>query len=373
MCKYIIISFLLMLSACSTNNKTLKDSFIILNTPTSDTTDYFEKHFKIESIIPIETTDSFLVSDIKKIIRLKNSILLLSKGQQVSLIDAHSGKLKTCILKRGNGPGESNHIIDIAFDEIQNHILIYNDFYKLAIFDLEGNLLSEVKLDAMFENMTCDHGEVTFYNKIEGYSCYPYMSKIYNLRDKTWKDIGNDSKIDFPVRSKGQQMVKSKRIWINAPLDYKVYCMENNNLVTHYQLNLPVSKLSDELIKSAVSNPIDFLNQVNKDNIIYSINSTRETENHLIFRSNRTDFFLLNKINNTLYKNNFLLQNIFNISPENYYPHEGDDNNLLFIVSAEKWEEQQLSNLPKEIQEKVKKFTISGEDNPILFFFKEIE
>lgn len=134
-----------MLSACSKNNKVANDDFVVLDMPTVDAPSYFEKHFKIESIIPIQTTDSFLISDIKKIIRLKNGILLLSRYQQVSLIDVHSGKLKTYIHKQGSGPGESNYIIDIAFDETLNHILIYNDYNKLVTFDLEGNFLSEEK------------------------------------------------------------------------------------------------------------------------------------------------------------------------------------------------------------------------------------
>lgn len=71
------------------------------------------------------------------------------------MIDAHSGKLKVCIDKCGNGPGESKRIIDIAFNEELGQILLYNDFYKLLVFDLKGDFLSEVKVGEMYENVTC--------------------------------------------------------------------------------------------------------------------------------------------------------------------------------------------------------------------------
>ena len=61
-------------------------------------------------------------------------------------------------------------------------------FYKLLVFDLKGDFLSEVKVGEMYENVTCRRGEVLFYNKLNGYSCYPYMLKIYNLKNKTMEN-----------------------------------------------------------------------------------------------------------------------------------------------------------------------------------------
>lgn len=371
MWKYIVLFFVLLLSSCSMDKKVSEGTFVTLTTPVESVKNYFKEHFDFESFVPIETTDSFLVSDINKIIRAKNNILLLSGKQVVFLVDAHSGKLKTCIHKKGNGPGESNHIIDIAFNEELGQILLYNDYYKLITFDMQGNFLSEMKVGDMYENMTCIQEEIVFYNKVSGYSCYPYMFKIYSLEDKTWKNVGNDDKIDFPIRSKGLQMVKSKRVWFNAPLDYKLYCFEEDTPVTHYQLD--ISKLSDDLIEKSVSNPLSFLEEVSRKNIVYSINSLRETEHFLIFRSNQTDFFLLDKEDNKLYADKLLLDDIFYINPEDYHPHEGDDNSVLFILTADRYLHQPelMSGLPTEWRKKAEVLNIKVDDNPILFFFKE--
>ena len=372
MLKNIVLLFILMLSSCSMDRKVSDKVSIMLDVPVSPIKTYFKEHFDFESFIAIETTDSFLVSDIKKIVRSDDNILLLSGNRSVFLIDAHSGKLKVCIDKCGNGPGESKRIIDIAFNEELGQILLYNDFYKLLVFDLKGDFLSEVKVGEMYENVTCRRGEVLFYNKLNGYSCYPYMLKIYNLKNKTWRTVGDDIKIDFPIRSRGLQMVNSKRVWFNAPLDYKLYCFEDDTPAAHYQLDISMAKLSDDLIKKSISDPQTFFNEVSMGKIVYSLNSLRETENFLIFHSNQTGLFLFDKKENKLYVDEFLMDDIFYINSGDYYPHEGDDNSVMFLLTADRWinHPELMSGLPTEWRNKANALNIKEDDNPILCLFK---
>lgn len=86
--------------------------------------------------------------------------------------------------------------------------------------------------------------------------------------------------------------MKSKRVWVNAPLDCKLYCLERNELVPYYHLDIPIFELSDDLIERAKSNPMELMTRISKDNIVYSVNSVRETDNHLIFHTNQNDFFI---------------------------------------------------------------------------------
>lgn len=375
MWKYIVLFFILFFSSCSKNKTASNDGSIMLHVPTETNENYFRDHFELESIVPIETANSFLISSIDKVIKIKDDVLLLSKDDKtVSLINARSGQLKTYIHRVGNGPGESNRIIDVAFDEVLDHILIYNDYKKLLTFDLQGNFLSDdVQADAIYENMIYNNGEVIFYNKLKGYTCYPYAFKIYNLKDKEWKISGSDKKIDFPIRSLGKQIVKSKRVWVNAPLDCKLYCLERNELVPYYHLDIPIFELSDDLIERAKSNPMELMTRISKDNIVYSVNSVRETDNHLIFHTNQNDFLLLDKNKNELHINNFMFQDIFYLTPNDYFPHDGDDNSILFIIPAERWikEPELMSGIPTEWRKKVETFNISEDDNSILLFFKE--
>lgn len=83
MLKNIVLLFILMLSSCSTDRKVSDKVSIMLDVPVSPIKTYFKEHFDFESFIAIETTDSFLVSDIKKIVRSDDNILLLSGNRSV--------------------------------------------------------------------------------------------------------------------------------------------------------------------------------------------------------------------------------------------------------------------------------------------------
>lgn len=379
MYKYLIFLLQLIFISCASNKARHNEEATLLHLPQEHSEGYFENHFEIENIVPIETADSLLISDIKKIIKAKDKILLLSKGNcSVFVINSHTGKIETSICKRGNGPGESNAIIDILYDEASEHILIYNDYNKLLVFDMQGKYLSEVNVGKnMYENVTCDEGNIIFYSKISGHTCYPYMFRVYNLDNRMWKETDNDYSINFPVRARGLQMVKSKQVWFTAPLDFKIYRFENNEnpVEASYQLDIPISDLNDDLIKKTISNPVEFLMEVSTKKIIYSINSVRETANYLVFRSNHDDFFILDKVENKLHNDKFILQKTFYISPSDYYPHEGDDDSILFVVPAERWMNKNTTSikagLPAKWQEVVEALNVNEDDNPILFFFKE--
>lgn len=374
MWKYIILIFILLFYSCSENKPQSTIQTMKLNIPTKSTVDYFRTHFEVENIVPIVTTDSFLISTISKVIKTKDGILLLSKqDRMVAMINAQTGKLEVCIHKQGNGPGESNHIIDVAFDELSRHILIYNDYSKLLVFDLQGNFLSEIQVDALYECMVYNQGKIIFYNKLEGYSCYPYIFKIYDLQYKKWDNIGYDKKIDFPIRGKGRQMVRSKRIWMNAPLDYNLYCLEENEQKPYYQLDIPTTGLTDDFIEKAVTDPVSFMKKTSKEKIVYNINSVRETTDHLIFHTNLNNFLLLDKKSKKIHLDNFLLKNILYLTPSDYYPHDGDDDNVMFIISAERCVNQPelISGLPDKWKKRIELFDIEKDNNPILLFFKE--
>ena len=86
-----------MLSSCSMDRKVSDKVSIMLDVPVSPIKTYFKEHFDFESFIAIETTDSFLVSDIKKIVRSDDNILLLSGNRSVFLIRSEERRVgKEC-------------------------------------------------------------------------------------------------------------------------------------------------------------------------------------------------------------------------------------------------------------------------------------
>lgn len=334
---------------------------------------YFKNHFEIAEIVAIQTNDTSLVPDIKRLIRYKDKIIILSgKTNQIFVVNAKDGKIEKCICKLGSGPGESRTILDIAFDESSEQILVYNDYSKLSFLDMRGRFLSEIKVDGLFEEIAVDNGKVVFYNKLEGYSCYPYMLRIFDVKDKTWKDAGRNDKIDFPIRSQGNQLVKSKRLWFSAPLDFSLFFYEEQQLKSPYKLDIPASELNESLIKKSVSDPQAFFREVMDGNLIYGLNSIRETSDYLVFRSNRNGLFIINKEDNKVYWDKIVEEETLGMDMANYYyPYEGDDDKILFILLPENYVKHHQLTTEHMSMRKIDSLKMKEDDNPILIFYKQ--
>jgi len=326
-------------------------------------TRYFTEAFELAEIIPIQTSDSFLVSDIKRAIRYKDIIILLSgSNNQIFIIDSNTGKIKKNISKLGSGPGESRTIMDIAFDESTERILVFNDYYKLLVFNLDGELLDGITVKDLYEEMTVLGEDVIFWNLLNGYSCYPYKLEIYNIKNKSWKTVGNDFKIDFSIRNFGRYLVKSKNVWFNAPLDFNFFSYTKGKTNTVIELDMPGKKVDENLIKKSISDPGSFFHDIFTSNLIFSINSARETKGHLVFKSNLEGIFIMNKNNKKVYWEKITEKKFPDMNIQ-YYPHDGDDDKLMFILPAGELVRENVPNIDLP--------NIKEDDNPVLIFYRE--
>ena len=336
----------------------------------------FEEHFELHTVVPVETNDDFLLAGIDRLISVAENYLIFSKKiGVVALIDASSGKMKLVIDRKGNGPGDSSKIIDIAYDEYSDKILIYNDYGKLLIFDGKGNFVSDFLVDGMYENIFCENGNVIFYGYLNGYSFYPNRFGVYNIKEKTWNIIGNDKYFSFPIRSAGRQLVKSKHLWFTSPLDFKLNVFDGEKVDSVYDIDFYSSKLSENLIRKANNNPIEFIATTQNEKIVYSINSVRETNNYLVFRTNLMDLCIYDKTKGKVFVDEIVGKGLFYNMSRYYCSHDGNDGLLLFVLPADKWMEY-LGYLDAENLDEVylfEKLKIKDDDNPILVFYKERE
>lgn len=360
--------FLILFQACSPEQAPVNQDSILI-TPSAEPAEggYFKERFEVAEIIPIETSDDFLVSDIKKVIRHQDKIILLSgKSNTVFVINADGGRIETYINRIGKGPGEWRSILDIAYDEQTEQLLIYNDYSKLLTFGLQGQYVSETDIGDLYENIQVSDGEVLFYNRLDSYSSYPYAIKILNREDGSWKSVGSDEKLDFPIRSNGRQMVKSKQLWFTAPLDFKLFKYTNEQIGAPYELNISDDKLDGELIEKATSNPMEFFREVSGNNLTYSINSVRETSDYIVFSSNQERLYIINKKENQVYWDEYIDEDALRMNLS-YFPHDGDDDKIMFVLPAASYASYAKAN--PEITDG--SLDINELDNPILVFYEQ--
>jgi hypothetical protein len=335
----------------------------------------FLDQFELESVIPIQTTKDFLLSGINRVICHKAKIIILdSNTTSIFVIDANTGKVEARISRKGRGPGESLHIIDIAFDERTEQILAFNDYNKLLYFNLNGAFLKEEKItDELFSEIICDSGKVIFYNASEGYGCFPYSTSSYDLQDKSWEKAGKDTKVDFPVRGYGCLLVRSKNIWFTPVLDFGLHLLNDGEIEIPYILDQ--KPLSDEVREKSVSDIASFYHEVSERDILYSIHSVRETERFIIFKSNRRNgFLMMNKKESKLFWEEYVKDANLGLELTRYFPHNSDDNRVMFVVHAYEWVERSLHNsdsTPEQTRKKIDNVKVTEESNPILIFYRE--
>lgn len=368
MCKRLVFYlFPLLFFACTDktgNRKEIaeKEQISVLDIPEGVFHDYFVNHFSLDRIVPIETTDNFLLSSVDKVQRTEKGILLLSvKDGVIAMVDAASGKLLFQIRRRGTGPGEYNNLKDVVYDEANKVIYAYNDYKKVFLYDLEGRFLSEISVDALYGNMLHTQGKLVFFDRGEGYTRYPYRLAVYDLHKRQWTHVGNEEAVNFCLKYKGSQAVKSKHVWLNAPLDFTLYRLEKDSMKPGYYLNFPTEPLEQLKRVTDFSDLMKMMQTAGR--IVYGVNSVRECERHLVFQDNQGGFYFLDKGKNLLYKDRFILKDLFNLSANDYCPHDGDDNSLLFVLNP-------VRMVEAEAEPRVR-IDVKEDDNPVLFFFKE--
>jgi hypothetical protein len=377
--KNIIFFSLLLLYACSDKSpkNNGKENQIQLKVEgKSGKTQFFKEYFTLETVISIETTDEYLFSDhIKRVISYKEKLIILDSSSSIFVVDSATGKIETCINRIGQGPGESKNIMDICVDEQTETLLVFNDYHKLLFFDLSGNFIREETFKKLYEDIIYDDGNVLFYNQGEGYSCYPYQIDKYNLKHKTLEAIGKNDRLDFPMRLYGRHIVKSKNIWFGTPLDFDLSKYSDSKIESVYKLNSTTGSLTKEIMELATSDPGKFLTVKQDNNIMYGIGSIRETEHYLLFISCRSGLFILNKETNEIHWENFVNETSLGLLLLNYFPHDGDDNRIMFFVHPGEWlrrnKDASLNNIPAALKEKIDSFAIEEDSNPILVFYKE--
>ncbi|MDR0558903.1 MAG: 6-bladed beta-propeller [Prevotellaceae bacterium] len=95
------------------------------------------------TLIPLETTDESLISEIEKLICTENRFFIIDMNYRNVFIFSHEGKF-ICKLPTGGGPEDILNPYDIAVDE-RKQILIVEHRTGLSFFDFNGKFIKKEK------------------------------------------------------------------------------------------------------------------------------------------------------------------------------------------------------------------------------------
>ena len=155
------------------------DTFKIDLSDTSETG--FSKHYELEKYIKLESSDSALINDIRKIVFTYDKIFILTWGDAQVMIFDTNGSFLNRISRKGGGPNEYLSVVDMSVSSNGDTIGLYDKFLKKIIYyDNNGNHLKTVDLNIDLESFSsARNGNIIGYSFLNHNS--PLNDTIYQL------------------------------------------------------------------------------------------------------------------------------------------------------------------------------------------------
>ena len=341
---------------------------------------WIRNNLELDRLVQIETTESYLMGDlIRRVILHKDKLIILDKRTHtVFVVNAHTGKVEIHINRRGRGPGESRFIIDIAFDCVNEQILVYNDYQNLIYFSLDGEFLKQEKVnDKLYTNILYDNDNLIFYKHAMGDYSYPFLIDIFNLSNRTWKTLGAEHRVKFDIQLPNPFIVKSKNIWFVPVLDMGLHLLDGDTIKIPYGLDVR-NPLTNEILKKYQRSDDHrvFSSEIRDRGILWGIQGVRETENYIVFSTN-IGIMMMDKRSFEIHATMWMFDEYLGINHSSfkYLAHDGNDNRIMFIVDHNQWlgRNPTEQDIPEHLKTQIETVKLDEkiESNPILVFYKE--
>lgn len=277
-------------------------------------------------VIELETNDSSLIKDIRKIEFYKDCIYVYDHLQHIIVIFDEDGKYINRINNKGQGPGEYLEIIDFGINRFTQQIYILDPRKQnLLFYDLHGNIVDIKRLPKL---SGCTYISLQFPNK----ETFMFVTSDSNNRLKVMDSI-NDSLLleDFPGNEYNERAYLFSDSLFLPDLSNRVYRYQKAKIEKNYQID--ISSLSPELNSKETPEPYDMQSRIafikkliNSENIDYIIRSIDETSQFVLLsfiRKNLYYTYVIDKRTGSFFS--------FNTIDENFNPYIKFMNNDFLI------------------------------------------
>jgi hypothetical protein len=181
MFKSIIPLILITLLLANCQNDTSPTVRTIEINPTDSTGTEFSDYFEMEQYIVLETSDSSLMQNIRKIYIANNKIFILTWGDAQILIFDINGKFIGKINKNGRGPEEYSYAVDFSISSNGDTLCLFDkELAKLIYYSPNGKFFFSKSLNADLETyLALPDGNIVGYSHLNYVE--PLNDTIYQL------------------------------------------------------------------------------------------------------------------------------------------------------------------------------------------------
>jgi hypothetical protein len=265
-----------------------KEAKIKIQMPKIGTIKFLKYSEVFDSIeyIRLETKDESLIGRIDAVKIYKGLIYILDQVQSKAvLVFDLKGKFIRRIGSIGNGPGEYDEPNDIAIDDINNEIMVWNNSKKKILFyNMEGTFNRELKLPAYVKTigMFAKDTIAAYLDISTEATSLKYNLALINdqgtvvatsLEDSNWPDFGR-SGFNFFRKFKDEFQV-------TPSYTNDIFVIKTDTLRKKYSVDFGEQTIPQKFLKK-FSNKFDFDEELKKTNYA-TMNNFSETENFLLF------------------------------------------------------------------------------------------
>lgn len=326
----------------STDQKVTRINVDISKTDTLKMSRFFESiDYKY-----LETSPSQPIGRISKIQVQNNQMLLLDLSKNSIWLFTTSGKfLKQIEIMKGRGPGEVEHLLD-AYMDVSNDIHVLG-FYKVLVFDSDGNFKKQIPLDFKVNKISYDHKDNLYYGYV-GVSINTRINQSH--RNKTlyvFNDNGEIVESALPI-GEGKEGILyeapnnfpefTKKKYFFLSLVDTVYEIETQNSLTsspRYYLDYGDYSIPSEVFEKRENYSKEFWNwkefwdkEIVSQNYLTYLTNFEITDSYIHFRvGNDTDSYMIiyNKNERKTYVGKDKFLNDLDYGPSPYIYLSSDD------------------------------------------------
>ena len=382
----ILIFFLLAFVSYSCNNKNNNTESYpdleIITVQDSESLDEidFGDIFKGTRLIALETNKESLIGRIDRIIINSNRIYILDKRTNSIFVFSDTGKFILKIHKIGKGPGEYLNLMDFTLDENKNRLIVHSHRpYKFINYDLEGQFISEDTPSTYYSSIGLSDDQFIMINTSEEYK-HRVLTKNFETRDEEEyllfsknADMFRYFSLRYPI------VLKSKNNYINFSYSDTIYQFTKGALKPKYLLDFGKKRMPEDLLNRE-KDVVSISKEVYKNNYGFNIANFRENDTFISFSYGSSRIVTYSKRTKTSKVFNVIENPKEYIHFQNYFAHDGNDNSMLAIYSADLFKRQmneykKMSETWKKVPDSVKAIDRNLDEfsNPILMIceFKE--
>lgn len=242
----------------------------------------FGELIKEIKLVPLETNTNSLLDAIINVLVTDSSIYVHDKfkGGGLVIFDRSGNFIKR--IPNGRGPGELNRLYDIAFDEENNELVVYQHSF-LLFFTPSGEFIRQERLPFGFYNFTIIPQGYIF-KTLSGQGddhLGPFKNHTLFVTNKKFrlKSVGLPSPTDHDQLIGFRYLYNNINIIITQTCTDTIfqYNNETNKLKTKYILDYSQKKLPNHYYKRSWD---DFKNAIEENNFFFFIGEFLVTKSH---------------------------------------------------------------------------------------------